>query len=577
MVKSDFIPSTTSKEDWAKNLIFSLDPYTQKIAFRKVFNAYRRGSSPDLLERTLKALSAISISRTASRASNIKAFSYIGKQTQEHLISPKILQSRSPSEQILKTQGRIERAGLPSWINRTRHRAQYESTADTSPRSDFFDSLLFPLATMEQAKDFARIRKMDRMRANFARVMSGSGIRTGDEATPEERQAEAARLNKEYWEKEQYRANRQGPDVPPGWDAEGAKRRHEGLSNFEQDILNDFEKEFKRLSERYGGGKEGEKMAIQIMAKNNIFLKSISKELPGLTKTILKAAPSIKMGLGAGSAIFGAWRYTLSQQRGWAGLSTAGGRMGINPAMAIAANTALGGKSLGGGVGSLKLIGNWETAIGRMMRGGSTEFLADLEKYGVDVRGSGFGGFATGEEIFTAVVSKIRQYKRSGDKNLALALADISGIDAAVYEAMDHVEDGDVLGWIRKIGKMSGTDAVAKQRGDTIRDESGERTIFEWAKSRLFSRANQPQNAPEALLSALSFGLIANQSASLPSQSVGAAASYSGHSNVSVNVGGVVVNSDNAERLGADIISGAMTSPGSRAAIANSLDPMTMK
>lgn len=364
--------------------------------------------------------------------------------------------------------------------------------------------------------------------------------------------------------------------------------RAEARENYRYDMLSDFDKRFEDLTKRYGGGASGEKMAIQMMAKNNIFLKSISKELPGLTKTILKAAPSIKMGMGAGSAIFGAWRYILSQQRGWAGLSTAGGRMGIDPAMAIAANTALGGKSLGGGVGSLKLIGSWETNIGRMMRGGSTEFLADLAKYGVDIRGSGLGGFATGEEIFTSVVSKIMQYKKSGNKNLALALADIAGIDAAVYEAMDHVKDGDVLKWIRETGKMSGTDAVAKQRGDTIRDEAGERTIFEWVKSRLFSRANHPQNAQEGLLSALSFGFmdlsklratqnIANQSASLPSQSVGAAASYSGHSNVSVNVGGVVVNSDNAERLGADIISGAMTSPGSRAAIANSLDPMTMK
>lgn len=556
-----FIPVPTNPLDWAKNLISSLDPYTQKIAIKKLFSAYRKGSSAESVTKFLKQLSAISIQRTADRLTDINYFSHIGEQDQ-WAAHQEYLQSL-----------------------REKQRAQFDEmmASPLSPNrlSATYDDILI-------GREEASRKEYEQLRDYYADI--------------EIKQAEERKRKVEA--EEQYNAYVKESIDPIGARKDALKKRFGGGSfgeeladkaikveaeeQYRRDMLSDYDKRFEDLTERYGGGEKGEKMAIQMMAKNNIFLKSISKELPGLTKTILKATPGIKKGLGVSSTIFGAWRYTLSQQRGWAGLSTAGGRMGIDPAMAIAANTTLGGKSLGGGVGSLKLIGNWETAIGRMMRGGSTEFLADLEKYGVDVRGSGFGGFATGEEIFTAVVSKIRQYKKSGNKNLALALADIAGIDAAVYEAMDHVKDGDVLGWIRRTGEMSGADAVAKQRGDTIRDEAGERTIFEWVKSRLFSKANQPQNAPEGLLSALSFGFmdlsklratqnIANQSASLPSQSVGAAVSYGGHSNVSVNVGGVVVNTDNAERLGADIISGAMTSPGSRAAIANSLDPMTMK
>lgn len=290
----------TNLQDWVENLVFSLDPYTQKIAHRKIFNTYRRGLSPDSLLRTLKQLSAISISRKASLASGIKDFSYIGKQTQDHLIPKEILRFRSPSPQILRTQGRIERAGLPSWIDRTRYKAGYKSVSDTSPRSDFFDELMYPLATLEDAKEFSRIREKDKRSDRFRRVMSGTGIHTGEEATEEERRAEASRLNRAYWEGV---SGVYGPSVPSDiaakrWN-EGARRTVLGQDNYRYDMLSDFNQRMEDLTERYGGDRN---------KAEEKYKKELNKNLPMFfrnSKMTAKQMYNLSKGLSFGKSAFG--------------------------------------------------------------------------------------------------------------------------------------------------------------------------------------------------------------------------------------------------------------------------------
>lgn len=297
-----FAPIPTNPLDWAKNLLSSLDPYTQKIAERKLRSAFLKGSSSEYAMNLLKQLSAISTQRTADRLLKMGRFSYIGKQSQDHLISPHILRFRAPLKMPFRTQGRIERAGLPSWINTTRHRAQYESVEDTSPRSDFFDELQYPLVTSDQAKEFDLQRKRDKYKAKFNWAM-GKKIPRGL-ASDEERDTEYRRQMREHYAEEESRQKgTYGPQIPSdvAQDRENEKvrRRVRGAENYEYDMMSDYDKHISDLTERYGGDRDKAESAYK---------KELSKNLPKFFKDSKMSSKSL---------------YNLS--RGFSALKGAGG------------------------------------------------------------------------------------------------------------------------------------------------------------------------------------------------------------------------------------------------------------
>jgi hypothetical protein len=282
-----FTPVSTNPLDWAKNLVSSLDPYTRGIAERKLRSAFRRGTSPEYAMNLLKQLSAISTQRTADRLSGMGRFAYIGKQSQDHLISPHILRFRSPLGMPFRTQGRMERAGLPSWIDKTRYRAQYEPQKDTSPRSDFFDELQYPVSTMDQAKEFDLQRKRDKYSAKFRWTM-GRKIPQGP-ASDEERDAEYRRQMREYYaEQERRTSGIYGPEMPSDVaqkrENEKVRRSIRGVENFEYDMMSDYDKRKADLTERYGGDENKAETAYK---------KELSKNLPKFFKDSKMSSKSL--------------------------------------------------------------------------------------------------------------------------------------------------------------------------------------------------------------------------------------------------------------------------------------------
>lgn len=352
-----------------------------------------------------------------------------------------------------------------------------------------------------------------------------------------------------------------GPEVPSDWDSRDAKRRQKQAGDYERDALPDFEQKLKDLTEKY----DSESKAFDVMYKNNPLLKQIAKEMPGLTKAFMKSLPYLKIGGTAAVGAFTLWRLALKEQRGFAIEGIRGGRMGVSSSTAISANTAL--QASGGSEKSLSPIGTWDTNIGKMMRGGSSEFIAQLAKYGVNVFGSGEVGLATGEEIFTNVTKRIRELRDSGDNPLALALAETFGIDQAVWKKISQVEGGDVLGWVKRVGKESGAEKAASREDNTLRFHELETKFFRrWKTDLLFPK--KQSTTSEALLDALSFGgfdalqsilpekfklirNISNESSSVPTQGVSAPESSTSQSGaqVAINIGTVDVNADNPEQL----------------------------
>jgi hypothetical protein len=288
--------------------------------------------------------------------------------------------------------------------------------------------------------------------------------------------------------------------------------------------------------------------------------------------------PYLKIGTVAAAGTFTLWRAVLKEQRGFAAEGIRGGRMGIDSFTAISANTAL--KAAGGSDKSLAPIGKWKTNIGKMMMGGSSDFLVELAKYGVNVRGSGVGGFATGDEIFKNVTGRIKQMRDSGDEERALALANIFGIDESIWKKIPQVEGGDVLKWIRQEGKESGADRAAAEEDSTLRFHEKETKFLRgWKTNLLFPKRHK--TAREAYLDSMSFGMhgalesvlpekfriirnISNESSSLPSQGATSQESSSPQSGaqVSFNIGTIDVSADNPEQLAYEL--GAVASSHSK-------------
>jgi hypothetical protein len=434
-------------------------------------------------------------------------------------------------------------------------------------KSDYFKDLLDGIAIpelSEQLKKFSRSRKMsigdlvsvmnDIKQINSTFKKFRSSKKTKPSNTPSQ---------------EVY-----GPEVPSDWDSQDAKRRQRQASSYENDVLHDFSKRLKDLTEKYGS----ESKAFDVMYKNNPLLKQIAKEMPGLTKAFMKSLPYLKIGGVTAAGAFTLWRTILKEQRGFAAEGIRGGRMGIDSFTAISANTAL--KASGGSEKSLSPIGKWKTNIGKMMMGGSSDFLVELAKYGVNLRGSGVGGFATGEEIFADVTKRIKQMRDSGDEERALALADIFGIDEATWKKIQQVEGGDVLKWIKQQGKDSGADRAAAEEDRTLRFHEKETKFLRgWKTNLLFPKRHK--TVREAYLDSMSFGMhgalesvlpekfriirnISNESSSLPLQGATSQESSSPQSGaqVSFNIGTIDVSADNPEQLAYEL--GAVASSHSK-------------
>jgi hypothetical protein len=181
----------------------------------------------------------------------------------------------------------MERAGLPSWIDDSRYRAQYEPVEDTSPRSEFFDELQYPLATGKQAKEFDLQRKRDKYLAKFRWVM-GREISQGP-ASDEERDAEHRRQMREYYTEEESRSRgTYGPQIPSGIaqdrENEKVRRRVRGVENYEYDMMSDYDKHMSDLTERYGGDKDKAESAYK---------KELSKNLPKFFKDSKMSSKSL--------------------------------------------------------------------------------------------------------------------------------------------------------------------------------------------------------------------------------------------------------------------------------------------
>lgn len=326
--------------------------------------------------------------------------------------------------------------------------------------------------------------------------------------------------------------------------------RAEARENYRYDMLSDYDRHMEDLTERYGGDRNKAENKYKAELSKNLptFFKNSkmsSKQLYNLNKSFASAKGKAAVITTVASIAGGYLNRIIS------GADTANKRS-VNLENAI---------TLTGGLSKKEIIS-------AQLAGLSSEQMLQGKKHLVER----YGTLSNALRVISGAMA-------GADSDQArIAIAKSLGVDESLVAWADIFAGGGRIDALTEHRKIQ-----ARLEEETIRGMMQRRSgSGAWETFKGLSPDSLHARLRDAEWESIAEGFnasarVANQSASLPSQSVGAAASYSGNSNVSVNVGGVVVNTDNAERLGADIISGAMTSPGSRAAIANSLDPMTMK